>query len=63
MVVTEGKYLLDGKQIEVCERFFSGSEDGCSRFLGKFRGFLSNMTSNFRRQSLCKNEYVSLVKK
>ena len=35
MVVTEGKCLLEGMQVEIYERFLSGPEDGYSRLLGK----------------------------
>jgi hypothetical protein len=34
-VVTEGKCLLDGMQVEIYEHFLSGPEDGCSSLLGK----------------------------
>ena len=63
MVVTEGKCLLEGMQVEIYERFLSGPEDGYSRLLGKVWGLPSNMTSHFRRQSRFENEYVSVVKK
>jgi hypothetical protein len=35
MVVTEGKCLLEGMQVEIYERFLSRPEDECSRLLGK----------------------------
>jgi hypothetical protein len=34
-VVTEGKCLLEGMQVEIYERLLSDPEDGCSRLLGK----------------------------
>jgi hypothetical protein len=35
MMVTAGKCLLEGMQVEIYERFLSDLEDGCSRLLGK----------------------------